>query len=263
MATRPAGYKNFSGSPFYGNDAGPSTKFKVATFIGYSEQDPTRGYHVWQAYAFYVTGSGSSSTLTSDMKTSWGVSYSVSSASSKWYPTSDFAKLNWIDRGWLTPGKTVSKYCWCKYTGGSGSTYLSEIKSGSVFTIPKPAGATYTITYNANGGSGAPSAQTKTQGVALKLSSTKPSRSGYSFKEWNTRSDGKGSSYSSGATYSANASVTLYAIWTAQEIVTTNQVSVKVNAAYRKGTVWVKTNGVYRKASKIYVKASGTYRESK
>ena len=44
--------------------------------------------------------------------------------------------------------------------------------------------ATYTIKYNANGGSGAPSSQTKTYGTNLTLSSTKPTRGGYTFKGW-------------------------------------------------------------------------------
>lgn len=102
--------------------------------------------------------------------------------------------------------------------------------------------ATYSVTYNANGGSGAPSSQTKTEGVSLKLSSSKPNRGSttangykvdfnsnggtsipssltqkvtisYTFLHWNTRPDGSGTSYNPGGTYSANASVTLYAIW--------------------------------------------------
>ena len=40
---------------------------------------------------------------------------------------------------------------------------------------------TYTISYNANGGSGVPSSQTKVHGIATKLSSTKPTRTGYKF----------------------------------------------------------------------------------
>ena len=74
---------------------------------------------------------------------------------------------------------------------------------------------TYAVTFNANGGTGAPSAQTKTYGVSLTLSSTKPTKTGYTFKNWNTASDGSGTSYSSGATYTGNAPLTLYAIWTA------------------------------------------------
>lgn len=71
---------------------------------------------------------------------------------------------------------------------------------------------TYTVSYNANGGSGAPSSQTKTYGSNLTLSSTKPTRTGYTFAGWATSSSGS-VAYQPGGTYSNNASVTLYAKW--------------------------------------------------
>lgn len=71
---------------------------------------------------------------------------------------------------------------------------------------------TYTVSYNANGGSGAPSSQTKTYGVDLTLSSTVPTRAGYAFKGWATSSTGA-VAYPAGGTYSANSAVTLYAVW--------------------------------------------------
>ena len=71
----------------------------------------------------------------------------------------------------------------------------------------------YTVSYNANGGSGAPASQTKTHGVTLTLSSTTPTRSGYSFKGWGTSSSSTSASYSAGGSYTANASITLYAVW--------------------------------------------------
>ena len=72
---------------------------------------------------------------------------------------------------------------------------------------------TYTVSFDANGGTGAPAAQTKTHGTNLTLSSTVPTRTGYTFVGWNTKSDGSGVGYSPGGTYSANAGVILYAIW--------------------------------------------------
>lgn len=81
------------------------------------------------------------------------------------------------------------------------------------FTVSVPAWTSYTIKYNANGGSGQPSNQTKWKNQTLKLSSTKPTRTGYSFKNWNTASNGSGTSYASGANYTANAAATLYAQW--------------------------------------------------
>lgn len=71
---------------------------------------------------------------------------------------------------------------------------------------------TYTITYNANGGSGAPSSQTKNYGSSIKLSTTKPTRTNYNFKGWATSENGS-VVYASGAIYSSNSNITLYAVW--------------------------------------------------
>ena len=86
--------------------------------------------------------------------------------------------------------------------------------------------APYTVSYNANGGSGAPGSQKKAQDVTLKLSTTAPTRTGYTFNGWNTNNSGTGTSYAAGANYTANANVTLYAKWTANKYtVTLNQQS--------------------------------------
>ena len=81
-------------------------------------------------------------------------------------------------------------------------------------TIQISAKTSYTVSFNANGGTGAPSSQTKWYGTNLTLSSTKPTKTGYSFTKWNTKSDGSGTSYYPGGTYSSNSGATLYAIWT-------------------------------------------------
>lgn len=91
--------------------------------------------------------------------------------------------------------------------GDSATTTVS-------FNVTVPAWTSYTVSYNANGGSGAPSNQTKWRDQSLTLSSTKPTRTGYTFSKWNTKSDGSGTSYSSGGSYTANSAATLYAIWT-------------------------------------------------
>ena len=86
--------------------------------------------------------------------------------------------------------------------------------------------APYTVSYNANGGSGAPGNQTKAQDITLKLSTTTPTRTGYTFNGWNTNNSGTGTNYAAGANYTANANVTLYAKWTANKYtVTLNQQS--------------------------------------
>lgn len=87
-------------------------------------------------------------------------------------------------------------------------------------SISVAAKTSYTISYNANGGSSAPSAQTKWAGTALALSSTKPTRTGYVFQGWATSASGA-VAYASGASYTANAGVTLYAVWKANEYTVT------------------------------------------
>lgn len=72
---------------------------------------------------------------------------------------------------------------------------------------------TWTVKYDANGGTGAPGQQTKTYGVTLKLSTTKPTRANYNFLGWGISSESTEVAYASGANYTANAAITLYAIW--------------------------------------------------
>jgi uncharacterized repeat protein (TIGR02543 family) len=83
------------------------------------------------------------------------------------------------------------------------------------FNVNVPAWTSYVIKYNANGGSGAPGNQTKWKDQALTLSSTKPTRTGYSFLGWSTSSTATTATYSAGGSYTANSAATLYAVWKA------------------------------------------------
>lgn len=90
----------------------------------------------------------------------------------------------------------------------------SATKSISL-SVTVPAWTSYTVKYNANGGSGAPGNQTKWKDQALTLSSTKPTRTGYSFLGWSTSSTATSATYSAGGSYTANSAATLYAVWKA------------------------------------------------
>lgn len=81
------------------------------------------------------------------------------------------------------------------------------------FNVSVPAWTSYTVSYNANGGSGAPSSQTKWKDQTLTLSSTKPTRTGYTFLGWSTSSSATSATYSAGGSYTANSAATLYAVW--------------------------------------------------
>lgn len=100
------------------------------------------------------------------------------------------------------------RYLYAKLTNVDrvgGTMYVST-------THTVPALAKYTVSYNANGGSGAPASQTKTHGVDLTLSTARPSRTGHDFTGWATAANGS-IAYQPGAKYTANANVTLYAKW--------------------------------------------------
>ena len=108
-----------------------------------------------------------------------------------------------------TSKKTIK--CAAKLTGVDyiGST-MSVVAS---YTIP--ALASYTVAFNANGGSGAPSNQTKYYGKVLKISSTIPTRTGYTFLGWGTSASDTSVDYEAGEEIptSVNKALTLYAIW--------------------------------------------------
>ena len=109
---------------------------------------------------------------------------------------------------------------------------------------------TYTITYNANGGTGAPSSQTKTYGTNLTLSSTKPTRTGYTFLGWSTSSTATAATYSAGGTYSTEASVTLYAVWSknlSTVIVNSNGGTAKVSIKGESSAI-ITTTGTWKRA---------------
>ncbi|MBQ6659886.1 MAG: InlB B-repeat-containing protein [Lachnospiraceae bacterium] len=71
----------------------------------------------------------------------------------------------------------------------------------------------YLISYKANGGSGAPSSQTKSQGVAITLANAVPTRTNYTFLGWATSANSTKVAYASGASYTENKNLTLYAVW--------------------------------------------------
>ena len=113
-------------------------------------------------------------------------------------------------------------------TNGSGTNYVNSSGTfinnayktiGDKTLYANWQANTYTITYNANGGSGAPSSQSYTydpnNDTVFYLSSTTPSRSGYTFLGWSLSSTATSASYSAGqrwGTHNAN-NYTLYAVW--------------------------------------------------
>ena len=97
-------------------------------------------------------------------------------------------------------------------SGAGGANVNGKTSTASVtFTIP--ARTSYAVTYNANGGTGAPAGQTKWYNETLTLQSGRPTREHYTFKGWATSSGSTTVSYAPGASYTGNAALALYAVW--------------------------------------------------
>ena len=139
------------------------------------------------------------------------VSVSTTVNSGSGWSTSNQKKLKTYEYSYTRGTSDSTRYLYAKLADIDrvGGTMYASI----TFKVPKL--PSYTIAYNANGGTGAPGSQTKWYGKSLTLSSAKPTRTGYSFQSWDTKSDGSGSNYNPGASYTANSGVTLYALWKA------------------------------------------------
>ena len=112
----------------------------------------------------------------------------------------------------------------------------TEIESADTKTI--------TITYDANGGTGAPDIQTvtldsSTKNYTFTLSSTIPTKSGYEFVGWSTSSTAETSDYKAGDKVELNSNITLYAVW--QQYITppTPTYSIIINVDENYGSIKV------------------------
>jgi len=105
-----------------------------------------------------------------------------------YYLASKPSKTGYTFKGWGTSSSASTTYS----AGASRTGYY-----GTDYTwYANWTAQTYTISYNANGGSGAPNSQTKTYNVTLTLSSDKPTRDGYEFLGWATSSNATSATYS-------------------------------------------------------------------
>ena len=97
----------------------------------------------------------------------------------------------------------------------------------------------FTLSYDANGGSGAPASQSGAS--SYKVSAVRPVRSGYTFLGWSTEPDATSARYTAGSNISSfdNVNITLYAVWQKVEEEPKIAVSCKIISEP------VKTNYIY------------------
>ena len=130
------------------------------------------------------------------------------------YTTFGLSRNGYEFLGWST---TPSGEFWFDQNDtGLLPTHLNpDIKNGNcsvtLYAVWKKVSSAYTLTYNANGGSGAPSSQSGAESYVI--SSTQPTKSGYTFLGWSTSSSATSASYSAGDTITISSNTTLYAVW--------------------------------------------------
>ncbi len=180
---------------------------------------------------FDVTWDGSyggtksaSGSISVSAKTSYTVSYNANGGSgapgnqTKWHDTTLTlsstrpTRTGYSFQGWgvtnrpdIDPKYKTEPY----YQPGSPNNYNGSQKLIAIWKANA-----YTVSFDANGGVGAPGNQTKTYGKTLTLSTTKPTRTNYIFKGWGTSSSSTTVAYQPGGAYTANTSKKLYALWT-------------------------------------------------
>lgn len=84
----------------------------------------------------------------------------------------------------------------------------------TITAVFEPSVTTHTITFNANGGTGTMTPQVIEESVPTAITPNQFSRPYYSFVNWNTKSDGTGTSYVNSASITLTSDITLYAQWT-------------------------------------------------
>lgn len=176
-------------------------------------------YAGWKSVVYKINynANGGSGTMESD-NAEFGTNVTIKN--------NGFTRDGYTFAGWTTKSDgTDDGYGWTGWSGtwnyADGQYGIAENKLVLYARWEKNA---YTISYNANGGSNAPANQSKSRDNSINLSSSKPTRTGYTFVNWNTKKDGSGTTYKAGASYNGNANLTLYAQWRI------NKVYIKLDA---------------------------------
>jgi outer membrane protein OmpA-like peptidoglycan-associated protein len=110
---------------------------------------------------------------------------------------------------------------------------------------------TYSVNFDANGGSGTMQAQSSSVQAALNANTF--SNSGNSFAGWNTAANGSGTAYADQASYPFSASVTLYAQWTTNsQVVNTPQVTSDGLVV----TSWIRASGIFGSTARLTLRGN-------
>lgn len=217
-----AGGKTLTLNPFGTKSSGSSGSF-TGTFSISGNGAATKTTGVTFKFFNSDNGNSASTTINLDVSvpawTSYTVTYNANggsgapSSQTKWknqtltLSSTKPTRTGYSFQGWALSKADADSGAWYYAAGAS----CGKNENLTLYAVWKA--NTYTVTYNANGGSGAPAKQTKIYGKTLTLSTTKPTRTNYNFLGWSDSASATTAKYSAGAGYTANVAVTLYAVW--------------------------------------------------
>lgn len=209
---------------------------------------------IWAANTYTVSyrGNGATSGSTANSSHEYGTYKKLTK--------NGFSRTGYTFLGW-SKSSTAASATW---RDEESAINLTTINDSTVILYAVWKANTYTVSYNANGGTGAPSSQTKTHGVTLTLSSTKPVHATstnftytitfqanggtlsngstsyqnktaskvtkYTFKNWEST---EGTTYSPGGSYTENRATTMTAQWTTSASTGSIQFPSVTRAGYR------------------------------
>ena len=124
-------------------------------------------------------------------------------------PSSSPTKNGYTFQGWSTSSTGSPQY--------QPGDYYTIYSNTILYAIWGESTQYCTITFNANGGAGAPASQQKVVGEPTYIPYAKPTRSGYTFLGWSTSRYAASADYQPGQAYTPYGNMTFYAVWKQEE----------------------------------------------
>lgn len=163
-----------------------------------------------------------------------GIQFTVTAKRNLWYihfdanggsGAPDMMKRHWGEIVYIpstTPYKSGYTFKgWTKTQGSSTINYspgdpIGDDADVTLYAVwQQNTTKTWSIIYNANGGYNTPAKQTANVGQSITITSSKPTRKGYTFLGWSTWSGSTEPelAYTPGYSYMSDYDITLYAVW--------------------------------------------------
>jgi uncharacterized repeat protein (TIGR02543 family) len=193
-----AGY-TFGG--WYENSASTGTGYPGGS--SYTVTKDVTLFAKWTAIPYTVTFDGNSATS--------GIPTPISQEYGNSITLPSMTRTGYTFGGWYENSACTGT----GYSGGSSYTVTKDVTLFAKWTVI----TYYTVTFNGNGYTGGNIPTPISQivygnSITLPYTGNMARSGGYVFGVWNTRSDGTGTSYASGTSYTVTSDVTLYAKWT-------------------------------------------------